>query len=213
MTISSGLKKLFIATTGAAILALGIGQTAQATVLTFDNLPPTSSFDGSLIPDSYGGFSWNNFYYLTTPTYYLTETGYQKGTVSGRNAAYNGYGNIAKVNNSVFDFNGAYLTAAWNDSLFILVEGFLGGAQKYSNLVTVDTTAPTYFNFNFLGIDRLRFMPFGGTNVDSRGQGAQFVMDDFSFNQRISIPEPTPTFGVLAFAALGVGFLVKRKRQ
>ncbi|NET53032.1 MAG: hypothetical protein F6K09_31505 [Merismopedia sp. SIO2A8] len=93
---------------GAACIALGVGGAAEATVLTFDNITTNSL---RIISDGYGGFDWTNFYVINGS--YVPNTGYDNGTVSGNNTAFNGFARPVTVNSdSVFDFNGAYLTAA-----------------------------------------------------------------------------------------------------
>ncbi|MBN3899911.1 MAG: hypothetical protein HWQ41_32980 [Nostoc sp. NOS(2021)] len=56
------------------------------------------------------------------------------------------------VSDSVFDFNSAYLTAAWNDGLSVTVEGLNRGATLYSKTVVVDTTQPTLMQ-RFIQLD------------------------------------------------------------
>ncbi|NER28222.1 MAG: PEP-CTERM sorting domain-containing protein, partial [Symploca sp. SIO1C4] len=138
---------------GAACIALGVGGAAEATVLTFDDIT-TSPY--KIISDGYGGFDWTNFGVVNRS--YVPNTGYDNGTVSEDYTAYNRYSRPVTVSSdSVFDFNGAYLTAAWNTGLNILVQGFSGGALQESKTVTVNTDAPTWFDFDFLGIDSLKF--------------------------------------------------------
>ncbi len=202
--------------TAVAAGTLSTGQ-AQALVVTFDDLPATSEFDGNPIPNGYGGLNWDNFFYLTTPTFATNPSGYQFGTVSSPNVAYNGFGEPATVSNvslvgSTFNFNSTYLTAAFNNGLNILVEGFLGGTTKYSTTVTVDTTSPTLFNFDFLGIDSLRFTSFGGVDVGYGGFGTQFVLDNFTYDFE-TVPEPTTILGLLTVASFGVALNRKQKQQ
>jgi len=205
------MKKLSMATAGAALIALGIGGAAQATVLTFDDLSPISF---ELIPDGYAGFNWDNFYALNSsnPTY--LGSGYPNGTVSGNVVAFNGSGEAATLADGLFDFNSAYLTAAWRNGLSITVEGLKDGLSLYSETVVVDITGPTLFDFDFLGIDTLVFTSFGGVNPGGlNGDGTQFVMDNFTFNETKGVPEPASTLGLLAFGALGASSVLKRKKE
>lgn len=212
MATSTMMKKLSMATVGAALMALGTTGAAQAAVLTFDDVSNTSSFDS--IYNGYGGFNWNNFLVENGTSLPVTGTGYDNGRVSGDYTAFNGFGQLAILSNSVFDFNGTYLTGAWHDGLSIVVEGLKNGSSLYSKTVVVDTTGPTWFDFNFLGIDQLKFTSFGGVNPGfSGGDGTQFAMDNFTFNETKSVPEPTTTLGLLALGALGAGSMLKRKPQ
>lgn len=200
------MKKLSITTVGAALVALGIGGTAQATILTFDDIAPVE-FNSS-IPNGYGELNWDNFSYSNSLS--LPNSGYKNGTVSGNYVAYNAFGEPAIVKNGVFDFNSAYLTAAWNNGLSITVEGLNNGSSLYSTTVVVDTNSPTLFDFNYRGINELRFTSFGGNNANPGGEGTQFAMDNFNFTP---VPEPASVLGVLAFGALGAISLLKRKQQ
>lgn len=207
---TSVTKKLSVATAGAVLIALGVGGAAQATVLTFDDLPLTPAEDGLPISDGYGGFSWDNFYYLTSSTYFIQGTGYQNGTVSAENVAYNAYGELAIASSSLFDFNSAYLTGAWNNGLSITVEGLKNGLSLYSKTVVVDTTGPTLFDFDYRGVDELRFTSFGGEDAGIEGgDGTQFVMDNFTYQ---AVPEPTSILGTLALGAFGASRMLKRKK-
>ncbi|MBX9252529.1 PEP-CTERM sorting domain-containing protein [Desmonostoc muscorum CCALA 125] len=218
LTVKQSLLKVcsVAAFTAVAAGTFGTGQ-AQALVLTFDDLPPTDIFDGSPIPNGYGGLNWENFYYLTSQTYGNNPSGYLNGTVSSPNVAYNAFGEPASVStvtlgSGTFNFNSTYLTAAWNNGLSILVEGFLGGITKYATTVTVDTTSPTLFNFDFLGIDSLKFTSFGGVNAGYDGVGEHFALDNFTYNSE-TVPEPTTILGLLTVGSFGVALSRKQKQQ
>lgn len=199
---------------GAACIALGVGGTAEATVLTFDDIT-TNSYKA--ISDSYGGLNWTNIGVINNSS--VPNTGYDNGTVSEDNTAFNWYARPATVSSvSVFDFNGAYLTAAWNTGLNILVQGFLGGGLQESKTITVNTDAPTWFDFDFLGIDSVKFTSFGGFDANwyDRGSGTHFAMDNFTFNETQtaeSVPEPASLLGFLTISALGAASALKRKKQ
>lgn len=195
--------------------------TAQAVVITFDDLVPDPGPNGP-IPDGYNGFDWSTlapdgsfigFDVIdgAAATALLAfpgmTSGYENGTVSGPNVAFccdteNDLGTIIRSVSGAFDFNGTYLTAAWRDGLNVTVSGLLGGAELFSSTVVVDTTGPTFFNFNYLGIDELRFTTFGGVDAGLRPNPDnpfrfQVAMDNFTFNE---VPEP----GILALFAMGL---------
>ncbi|MEH2435359.1 MAG: PEP-CTERM sorting domain-containing protein, partial [Nostoc sp.] len=126
MSISTVAKKLSTAAIAATVIVLGIGAVAQATVLTFDDIAPISYYEQ--IPNGYGGFNWDNFDYINGSSPKVTREGYDNGRFSGDYVAFNADGNPALVSNSVFDFNSAYLTAAWNNGLSVTVKGLKSGA-------------------------------------------------------------------------------------
>ena len=184
-------------------LGLWVTQSANATVLTFDDLTPLTTSPGT-IANGYGGLDWTDMGYLNSTSYSGGTSGYVGGTVSGDYVAFNEFAEVATVSDGLFDFNSAYLASAWNDNLSVTVQGFLGGTETYSVTInnlqysqTQGATA-TLINFDFLGIDSLVFTSFGGTDADANdnGQGNHFVMDNFTFN----VPEP----GVLALLSLGL---------
>jgi hypothetical protein len=215
MGISTVGKKLSAAAIASTVIVLGIGAVAQATVLTFDDIAPVSNFDD--IPNGYGGFNWDNFSYLNGSSPEIPRrTGYDNGRVSGDYVAFNGGGDPAVVSDSVFDFNSAYLTAAWNDGLSVTVEGLKSGATLYSKTVVVDTTQPTLINFDYFGVDQLRFTSFGGVEPDyllDQGSGTQFTLDNFTFNEKAtSVPEPTLLPALLVVGTLSAGSALRRKQ-
>ena len=180
------------------------------TILTFDDLPGSSV----PIPASYGGLTWSDqFYQLDGSDVWLMGTGYDHGRVSDNHVAYNSHqSNVSVSSDEPFTFNGAYLTGAWNDGLNIQIQGYLGASLLYDQTVVVNPTGPTWFAFNYMGIDHLTFHSFGGTknpNIPVAGGGTHFVMDNFTFNETTGVPEAA----TLLF--LGAGFLglagVRRK--
>lgn len=185
---------------------------AQATVLTFDDV--TTAERARLIGTNYGGLSWF-FGFQILDGSSISNSGYNNGTVSGEYVAYNSSARSVSVTNygSLFDFNGGYFTSAWRDNLNITIEGFLLGASTYSRTITVSSTSPTYFNLNFLDIDRLNFSSFGGTETPGfSGRGAHFVLDNFTYNETVSVPEPT-SMALLGLGLAGVGFARKKKAE
>jgi len=203
----------YIAVVSALVMLAAVGQ-AQGGILTFDDLGSESAIP---IPDGYGGFDWTDFSHMDG-TVLAPGSGFDNGRVSNYHVAYNADGNAAAVCDGAFDFNSAYLTGAWRDGLNVQVTGFLGKdllgnpILKYDTTVTVDTTAPKLFNFNYLNIDRLVFSSFGGTPAGLADN--HFAMDNFTFTTGEQvIPEPASLVVWSLLAALSISFAYWRRRR
>ena len=204
------LSKLSIATVSTAAISLSIlsANPAQAATITFDNVT-NSQLD--LIGNQYEGFNWTNFGVIKDGFY--NNSGYNNGIVSGEYTGFNAWGQTATVSsNTLFDFNGAFLAAAWNNGLNIQVDGFRDGLNLFSKTVRVDTDAATWFDFNFLDIDRVSFTSFGGTDAGLDAGGNQLVIDNFTFNDQPTsqaVPEPGT---IAALGLIGLGGLLTNKK-
>lgn len=198
-------KRALVTATAALVFALMLVEHASATTLTFDDI---SSATIGFIPDGYGGLDWDEMAFINGELTY-TNSGYENGTVSGDYVAFNNAEAVATASGTVFDFNSAYLTGAWNNGLNITVRGFLGASQLYSQTVVVNTTGPTLFNFNYLGVDRVTFASFGGTNAGLGLGGTHFAMDDFTFTTPVqSVPESASPLVLLCCGLLGITVFV-----
>ena len=167
---------------------------------------PTSTF--GLILDGYGGFDWQNFYYINKN--YLPGTGYEHGTVSGTNAAFNGFGSAASIidPSGYFNFDSVDLTAAFIPGLNVTVNGYntnVSASPIFTRTVSLSTTGPTLFNFDglgdFSGVNKLTF------TSDPNSAGPEFVMDNFTSTPTpfgTGVPEP----GSLVLAAVAIGGLL-----
>ena len=167
---------------------LAVGGQLEATVLTFDDI---TTADNAPVPDGYGGFDWEQIRVAKASLH--SGTGYGNGVVSPEYIAYNPDASVVTVGGTPFRFNGAYLTAAWNNDLNITVQGFRNSVEQHNRTVVVGPDAPTWFDFNFDGVDELRFTSSGGTNAGLGGSGEHFVMDDFTVNEA----GPQPSTGAL----------------
>ena len=178
----------------------------QGYVLTFDDISDLS--DNSYpIPDGYGGFNWEDFYYMNAPSVW-PDSGYDNGIVSGDYVAFPSKfyePGTGRITGNLFTFNGAYLTAAWRDGLSVQFDGYLNDVLLYSTTVVVDTTGPTWFDFDYIGIDELAFSAYGGIQNPNYPfqEGTHFAMDNFTY-----IPEP----GIILFFGLG-SLLIRIKRN
>lgn len=192
-------------------LALSASNAASAAVLDFEDVVSGGHYDRQLgnsyaVSDGYGGLNWDNVWVLDAGKHH-TNTGYGRGRTSGDHVAFNGYGWSASAGGSAFDFNGLFLTSAWYNDNQVTLSGYNGGALTHSQTVTVDTAAPSWFQFDFFDIDQL-------TISTSRGQVA---FDDFTFNRGgTPVPELDPDHGtsalLLALGGLAVALGGRRHR-
>ncbi len=199
-----------------AALTLGIyGSTAQAAVITFDDLPAT---DAGVIHNDYHGFNWGDDF-MTSVAYShkdtLPGTGFAQGVTSGDYAAFNNFATTSTIRSlgDIFTFNGAYLTAAWNEGLLIEVTGFLNNLALFTKTVTVSAQQAQWFDFDFIGINQLSLRSWGGTPGTPGEGGEHFVMDDFTYNEAITsqVPESS-SLALLLLGAVGVLFGRKSKK-
>jgi len=194
-----------------AIMPITVG---AATVLTFDDIPLQGY--GGPMPSSYGGLQWYNFGLLDPLLFPGNPGGYLNGMVSPSHVAFNAWANADGSTtgsfycNSVFNFDSAYVTAAWNDSLQLTALGSLGGALIYSNTYTLNTTGPSLINFNFDGIDRVDFISRGGTPHGYEFGGTETAFDNLTITL---IPEPCSTAILFVGIALVAGVNLRPYRR
>lgn len=191
------------------MIAMSTPIKVRATVLDFEGLTVIDCCD---VVGAYGGLVWNSNFALVKGHAFWPGSGYDNGTL-GETAVFNSYEidqSIVSVTLGLFDFVGAYLTAAWSTGMSIDVIGKTAGITLYSSTVVVDNTAPVFFTFDYEGIDELLFTPYGGTDADDEdvGDGNYFVMDDFTFNI-VNVPEPA---GIALLLSGCIALLGMRRR-
>jgi hypothetical protein len=181
-------------------LVCGMGQ-AMATTITFDDLT------GNLtnIPDGYGGLNWSEyFYYLNGDT--EGPSGYETGTVSHPNVAFNAYAydvSLNTVSGTINLITGEF-TSAWDDGNTITVMGYLNGIVVYETEIVTNTEAPILVTFNWMNINKVTFS----------SSSQHFVLDDLTYTTgAVATPEPA-SCGIWAlFSGLGVFGYRRRKRS
>ena len=194
------------------LLSLGLSSaiSTQAAVITFDDLPPTEL---DAIPNGYQGFNWGSSHMVSVNYFHqdlLPATGFENGVVSGDYAAFNFLATTSTITGDVFDFNGAYLTAGWNDGLNIEVTGFLNNLALFTKIVVVSTQQAQWFDFDFPGINSLSLRAWGGTSMDGTAGDDFFIMDNFTINESTPVSESS----LLALLLLGItGILLGRKTK
>ena len=192
------MKSLKIITSLVAFAALS--GAAHATTLTFDDLVGEQQ-----IANGYAGLDWSNFFVL--PGTQDGPSGYENGTVSTPNVAYNAFGNPASISadTSPFSLNSGYFTAAWNDGLTVSVVGQVGGVDTYSTSFEIDTQAAVLETFNWADLSSVTFTSFGGTNHGYNGTGPHFALDNLTVNVTGAVPEPATWAMMLAgFGMIGM---------
>ena len=191
----------------AAVMLLGLPVANGQIVLTFDDIGETE--DSLPVPNGYGGFNWGNlavgaFYYFN-PVVLTPNSGFNNALVSGDYLATCGaYGipSLGIITGELFTFQGAYFTAGSRDGLVVQVDGYLDEQLIYTTSVVIDTSRPTWNEFNYENIDELRFSASGGVHHEGyEDHETYFAIDNFTY-----IPEPT-TF---LFFTLGAVLLRKR---
>jgi hypothetical protein len=177
-------------------LLIGLASAASfAGVIHFDDLPG----DTGAIANGYQGLNWDNIGAIREDAY--PGSGYEAGTVSHANAAYNLYGApaaISKAGAGSFNVGGAFFTSAWLDQE-ISFEGYLNGQLLYATDVStvLDTTTPVWIQLGWSGIDTLLIYNSSPT---------PWVMDDLS----VSVPEPA---SLALFGAALLGMAGARRRR
>lgn len=171
---------------------------AHAGVIGFDDL---SGDESDAIADGYAGLNWDNVGTIRAGAY--PGSGFETGTVSPANAAYNRYGATVTISKAggTFDFLGAWFTSAWLDQE-ISFEGSRGGRLLYrtDTSYVLDTAAPRWIGLAWSGIDTLAIYNSSGT---------PWAMDDFTLGAN-AVPEPaTPALAGIALSGLA---LARRRR-
>lgn len=187
--MSTTFKKILLS------LLLGASSaTSFADVIGFDDL---SGDFTEAIADGYQGFNWENMGAIRSDAF--PGSGYEMGTISPSNTAFNRDGGTVAISKSgagTFHFVGAFFTSAWVEQE-LAFEGFADGQLMYSSAESyvIDTTTPLWVQLSWAGIDSL---------VIYNSSGTQWAMDD------MVVPEPA---SLALFGASAIGLLLMRRRK
>jgi len=209
------MKKLLLTAFLVAATILGIGTTANAAVIKFDDLS-----NSTFVYDGYEGFNWNNFISqnadnaaaeLDSPDLYNADESFP-------NVAWNNAGSPADMSSDrLFILNSGYFTA-WAPDLFTLrIQAFRYDDElpRYDDELPVSTkdisllgNQKKYFNFDFQAANEIRFTPLDA-NGNPVQEGEWFAMDNIDYTTA-PVPEPSSmVLGIMGIASL-LGF---RKKQ
>ena len=202
------MRKAFATSILAACMALPAAAAAQ-TVLTFEDIG-----GGLSIPAPYNGLTFSSF--LANFPGSKPPGGYANGITSGQRYVFSLTGATPTITSATpFTLNGGYFTAGWLDGLQLRVVGSLGAAQLYDATFSLNTSAPTYLDLDYAGIDRVAFTTTGGTPVPgfTNTTSRQFAIDDLAINgPTSSVPEPG-TYALLATGLIAIGAVARRRSR
>jgi hypothetical protein len=195
-----------------SIMSSGLATSnAQATVITFDDLP--SNFQQ--VPNGYAGLNWTNWWTLAPASYVNNPSGYQNSLVSPDNiiwqaANLNGDNATGIFSSTPFTLNSFYATAAWRDGLTVTVIGYLNNVLQDISVFTVSTFGPTLEVFNWSGIDQVNLLTSGGTPHDGYQYSAyEVALDNLTIN---ATPLPS-TWTMMLIGLAGLGFVAYRRQK
>jgi hypothetical protein len=189
----------------AAVILLASAGLALGTTINFDNLAATAvGGTHANIANGYSGLNWNNFAVIDGAD--SPNSGYQAGTVSSKNAAFNGSGASASFSGAAFNLNSGNFAAAWNDNLMLEVKGYVGSTLTYDNTYFLSAVSSTLITFNFVDVDQVSFFSSGGTqDINYAYTGTQFVMDNLTITA--TVPDAGSSALMLGAALTSLGWL------
>lgn len=198
---------LFKTTVSAGLLALSLSAHAAKTTIDFDNFNLQGA-QYAAINNGYAGLNWNNFGAIRGADDSFANSGYDFGTVSGLNAAFNERGDDASFSSATtFKLYSLFLTAAWTPGT-VEFYGYHGNTLSQQMVVNTSQTSPMLVHFNWSGIDQVR-MHVRGDNF-SRQQ----VIDNVKLEFTPTAPVPEPETYAMLLAGLGLlGYTQRRKAR
>ena len=178
------------------VLFLVLSSISSAAVITFDDIDASTGDVslGSVSP--YQGLTWENaFAYTSVPGF----PGFNNGIVSLNNGAYSGGEILGSpvigrlTSTGAFDLISGYFGAGYYDNLDITARGYFNGVPLFTRTVTVNTSVPQLFIFDFNNINDLQlFATTKGSTTDPFGCGAS-NSTQFTFDNLTITPGTIPT--------------------
>lgn len=199
--------KIFQFSVATLSLALAGMSTAQATILTFEDLNPApAAFD--LMPAPYSGFTFTGWYYgpdtVYTPASGTIDlfTDYADPNDPG---AYVITNNNAITRASDFHFDGAWFSGYSGVTFELWDDGnLLGAFGSLPDAPDVDPYGPTFLASGYAGlVDKV---------VVSGVQG-YFSLDDFTYHLPTNNNVPEPASLALVLLSLGIGGIAARRSR
>jgi hypothetical protein len=186
-----------------SLCVLAISSAAFGSVITFSDL------SGTTVPNGYAGFDWTNFDHMMGMLDPLASGGVVGPPVPAQSFVMNHAGQIASFGSTAeFSLSSIWLATNWSSQLHLEVVGLLGGTAVHSMIVDLQSGQPLIVNFNWSGIDGVRFVPIAPASVAG---STEFAMTDVVINQAPAVPEPSTL--LLIVPALGlVGNKLRRSR-
>ena len=162
----------------------------------------------SPIRDGFYGLNWGSFHAQKRPGDSQEDNGYYNGVVSGDYAAWSATNTEINKSGSLFTANSLFITAAWRDDLEIRLIGNRGGKAFFDKTFRINDDVPTFVLLDYIDIDELVLTSSGGIpNPNTLGDGTQFVIDDFTFNEAVTVhaePIPVPSNQFPGFIILAI---------
>ncbi len=138
-------------------------------VIDFEDLDPGYETYQPL-PSGYAGFNWHPSASWMTK-YFYPGSGYEYGTI-GRVSLFTKWAHSISMADGSFNFDGAYITAAWDSAEQVIIEGWKDSSLKYTQTITTYNDKAYWFDFDFIDVDTVWFIP----------DGNQIAIDNITYN-------------------------------